>query len=280
MAFIDRIISPDEKLIGILPIHWIYGARGIAWFTLWITIGAVLAYAIRSTGVAGTLPFAVFFVCFMIGLVLMLSFVLMLLTTELGLTTKRVIYKKGWIRVDVRESDLEEIKAAQIDNGLLGRILNYGYINFDARFVENVALPAIADPYRYLKAFNEARSELKGDTMNIVLGDSNTNNVQPSAASKSVDEKSETPHDLSETRYDSIDPNPLAAAANVMEDVVDVDHNNPSAPVQHNHSAKPQAKPADLDHYQPVVFEPDIESRKKKLHDKILRVFKRKSRRS
>jgi hypothetical protein len=111
-----------------------------------------------------------FWLCALMGAVLFWLYFLMVVATEIGLTSKRIIYKKGLIFVTVKEGDLEEIKAAEIDHGYLGRIFNYGYLNLDARFVENVSLPAIGQPYRFIKALNDARSTLrKHDTMTVVL---------------------------------------------------------------------------------------------------------------
>ena len=31
MAFIKKIIGPDETLIGISTAHWVYGATGLVW---------------------------------------------------------------------------------------------------------------------------------------------------------------------------------------------------------------------------------------------------------
>ena len=179
MAFIDRVVGPDEKLIGIVSVHWIYALKGGLWF-LGLFLAGRYGYSLLTELLvmypqlqtnAAIMIFAnwFFWICTAIGALLCLFYIVMYLTTELGLTTQRVIYKRGWLMVDTKESDLEEIKAADVDNGIWGRFLTYGYIRFDARFVENVTLPAINDPYRFVKALNEARSTLKNDTMNPVL---------------------------------------------------------------------------------------------------------------
>lgn len=179
MAFIDRVVGPDEKLIGIVSVHWIYALKGGLWFLGLFLLGhygaSLMAQVVANfPSFQGAEPLMVlgdsfFWICTGIGAILFLFYVIMYMTTELGLTTQRVIYKRGWFMVDTKESDLEEIKAADVDNGIWGRFLNYGYIRFDARFVENVTLPAINDPYRFVKALNEMRTRLKNDTMRPII---------------------------------------------------------------------------------------------------------------
>jgi hypothetical protein len=181
MAFIKRVIGPDEKLISMCSVHWFYGVIGLFWLFAFLALGAFLDAQFTSFysqspdsrifGAVNNIGNAMLWTCILIGVVLFLLYFIMLIATEIGLTNKRVIFKKGLLMVDVKEVDIEEIKAAEVDGGLLGRILNYGYIYFDARFVSNVTLPAIEDPYIFVKELNQARSVLKNDSMTVVLED-------------------------------------------------------------------------------------------------------------
>lgn len=264
MAFIERIVGPDEKLIGIMRVHWIYGAKGLMWFACFLVLGLFINNFIGGAidkidslahiDALILLSTYAFGVCALIGGVVLLFYVIMMATTELGLTSKRIIFKRGWLMVDVKESDLEEIKAAEVDNGVLGRILNYGYIVLDARFVDNTTLPAIGDPYRFIKASNEARSSLKeAPGMDFVDKDGRRKGKQ-----------SRTPH-ITEERYDALEHDAGAATAHMMDEAdSDVDE----------HSSQ---KSAQAPHEEPTVFKQDTKKRKRALHDKIIRAFKRKS---
>ena len=175
MAFITKIIGPDEKLVGIASIHWIYALKGVMWLFGFALVGFLIDqffifYGTRFLGSAAlVIGNRAFWITTSIGLVLSFFYLIMWIATEIGLTTKRVIFKKGLFFVDVKEVDLEEIKASDVDNGLFGVWLNYGYLLFDARFIENLRLPAIVNPYRFVKALNDMRSRLKADSMQPVL---------------------------------------------------------------------------------------------------------------
>lgn len=175
MSFVQKIIGPDEKLVGVAYIHWIYAMKGVVWLMFFMAMGIIFDfgftnYASRALGTAGfVIGNSGFWIFTVVGLVLSFFYFVMWIATEVGLTTKRVIFKRGLFFVDVKELDLEEIKATDIDNGLLGVPLKYGYIRFDARFVENITLPAIVKPYRFVQALNDMRSHLKEDSVQPIL---------------------------------------------------------------------------------------------------------------
>lgn len=179
MAFIKKIIGPDEALIGITSAHWIYGVIGIMWMA-GLTIAAValdyfsvgfLEYLFRGQGdfAADQIADALFWMLTVLGVVMFFFYLLMMVSPEIGLTSKRVIYKRGIIFVDVKEVDIDEIKAANVDNGLFGRFFNYGYVLFDARFMPNMSLPAISNPYLFVRVLNDARSKLKEESITGIL---------------------------------------------------------------------------------------------------------------
>lgn len=179
MAFIERMVGPDERLVGIARLHWIYGVKGLAWLGGMIMLGTVIDWTVLyllgasagnpALGGIVTLGNAGFWICLTIGAWLFLFYFIMLLATEVGLTTKRLIYKRGLIMVRTEGLDLEEIKGADVDNEILGRFLNYGSIHFDARFIGDMELPSIANPYQFVKALNDQRSQLKEMGTHIML---------------------------------------------------------------------------------------------------------------
>ncbi len=179
MSFVKKILGPDETLIGITSAHWIYGATGIVWLAGMMIIGLILdsyatgffGYLFRDSGAPAVniIGNVMFWMATALGIVMFFFYILVMISLEVGLTSRRIIYKRGLIFVDVKEVDLEEIKAADVNNGWFGRFLNYGYVILDARFVTGVDLPAIAKPYRFVNALNEARGEMRHDSMTVIV---------------------------------------------------------------------------------------------------------------
>lgn len=76
---------------------------------------------------------------------------------EYVLTNKRVINKYGIIRRHVFELKLEKIESVRIDQGILGRILNYGSIIVLGTQSQS-GLDEIANPIGFRTAFNNQTS--------------------------------------------------------------------------------------------------------------------------
>lgn len=79
------------------------------------------------------------------------------LTTKVMLTSHRLVIKKGWIMVRINEVELEEIKAARVNQGTFGRFLGYGKVMLDARFVADYVLPVLKKPFDLVKLIHVLR---------------------------------------------------------------------------------------------------------------------------
>ena len=59
-------------------------------------------------------------------------------TTEYGITNTRVISKQGLIRRDIEEINLSSIESINVNQSIIGRILNYGTIIVSGRGTSKV----------------------------------------------------------------------------------------------------------------------------------------------
>lgn len=186
MAYIEKIVSKEEKLYGIARLHWIYILQGIGWFVVLAGLGwllnAALGYAVSSLARAtDSVAFPLFFsgaanwfsFFFMGGgALLFVLFVIKVMFTEIGLTDRRIMNKTGMIFIKVHQIDLEEIRGENLDLGLLGRFLGYGYLLLDCRFIGDVRLPAIENPERFLRGLHVLRAKGQ-DAMSVMVGKGN-----------------------------------------------------------------------------------------------------------
>lgn len=184
ISFIRDILEEDERLIMGSRLHWIYLMYGLGWFVFMVGIGLGANWMIMRYMSGGahdwTLQFGPFFVeaqyeifmwmCFGAGALLFLTYYIVYVATKVLLTSKRVIYKTGLIRIRIDETDLSDVRAVHIDRGLLGQLLGYGKLRMDCRFVDDVSLPYLKDPYRMLKGINEVRHHVQeeGNVVHVV----------------------------------------------------------------------------------------------------------------
>lgn len=183
MAYIHKIVGSDEKLIGIARLHWIYLIKGLLYlaacaFFAW-ALNALLFYGLsvlagilgQSASLLPLVALTTYLMPFMlsIGAIIFLFHLCKMLSTEIGLTSRRVIRKDGLIFVRVNEVDLEEIRGQNLDLGWFRRFLGYGYLNLDCRFIGDIKLPAIEKPERFLKALHKATADIS-DSLAKVMG--------------------------------------------------------------------------------------------------------------
>lgn len=254
MSFVRKVVGPDEKLIGISSIHWVYGFQGLMWLLGFLALGVLIQRGIGHlfagfadnpaiVGINIVSDYALW-TCTALGAIVFLVYFITMISAEIGLTTKRVIYKRGLLFVDVRQIDIEEIKSADVNNGLFGRFLNYGYVALDARFVANINLPAMADPYRFTKALNEMRSQQqRGDTMKIIL-EGGTDNVRVEGGGKAVPLKpAPVAHSLTDRRYKALDDDPIEAVGEVVDEAVQATgRTSEGSPRKHLEHKQPKLK--------------------------------------
>lgn len=169
--FINEACGADETLVLVARLHWIFIAKGVAGLVIFLLFSLLIDHGSSRLMLAmddrgqDNLAFIAFkmggyaqYVCLFMGLALLCIYLSAFMTTTIGLTTRRLMLRRGVLFVKLTNIDLEEIKGEYVDHGMLGRFFNYGEIHMDARFVQNFYVPNIADPYHLLRALNEARA--------------------------------------------------------------------------------------------------------------------------
>lgn len=72
-------------------------------------------------------------------------------TSEYGITDKRVLMKTGWIQRNALEIFLDKIEAVNVDQTIIGRILNYGTIIIVGTGGTQDPFFNVPDPLRFRK---------------------------------------------------------------------------------------------------------------------------------
>ena len=84
-------------------------------------------------------------------------------SVELAVTTKRIIVKHGFVRRQTVEINLNKVESIQVEQGLLGRLFNFGTLIVSGTGTSHAPLIGIAEPMGFRKAFIEAQDGAKGD---------------------------------------------------------------------------------------------------------------------
>jgi uncharacterized membrane protein YdbT with pleckstrin-like domain len=121
MSYVQSVLQPGEQVRRISSIHWIVYWPGIAAALL-----AVVAYSLSETRVLPGLWRYTGYALALVAVVLLIKQWLELWVTEIAVTDRRIIYKKGLIRRQTNEMNMDKVESVQIDQSILGRLLGYG----------------------------------------------------------------------------------------------------------------------------------------------------------
>lgn len=122
MGYIESNLMQNEQVVHRGEIHWIIFIPGI----LGIIIGFFLFGIGAQSGAALILLFGIFIVILAIyGLI---KAFITKISTELAVTSKRVIAKTGFIRRNTVELNHRKVESFNVEQGILGRIIGFGTI--------------------------------------------------------------------------------------------------------------------------------------------------------
>ena len=146
MSYIEHSLGRSERLLYLAHFPWFYTAG--AWAALLGFVAcAFVAYGLGQTEIAAGLALA--------GLVLFVTVMLPLRTTEIGVTNQRFILKRGLIWRATHELQLRAIEEVNLEQGVIGRLLDFGRLQLHGTGVDDIRLPALADPLGLRKALQD-----------------------------------------------------------------------------------------------------------------------------
>ena len=129
MKYVERVIQPGETVQYLSTIHWIVYVPSI----LFIMVGAIGLALMAKSGadplaLSLTLPLVLTGAACIAGLLSFIHAWFKRWTTELAVTDRRIIYKRGFIRRHTIEMNMDKVESVDVDQSFWGRILNYGTI--------------------------------------------------------------------------------------------------------------------------------------------------------
>ena len=130
MSYIDDSLIEGEKLVHRARVSW-WSQFGL------IVLGIVLLVVV-------------------IGLFFLIAAWINVRSTEIAITSKRVIAKFGFIKRDTVEINLDKVEALRVEQGFFGRMLNFGTIFMSGAGTSVAPMKNIADPLVFRRKFMEA----------------------------------------------------------------------------------------------------------------------------
>jgi membrane protein YdbS with pleckstrin-like domain len=156
MSYIDDSLAPNEELIYRARFHWLHKAG--AYITLAVAVVMALVCVALGNGLPALIAAAIVTV---LGLVIFVAMMMPIWTTEIGVTNHRFIFKRGWLHRTTDELQLSSIEEVNLEQGAVGRLLNYGRLVLHGTGVNDIKLPPLADPVGLRRALQEGMGAAK-----------------------------------------------------------------------------------------------------------------------
>ena len=155
-SYVESVLADGEKIVHRAAIsHWRYALNYLVG-ALFVAGG--LYGIVAASGRDGISPM-IAMVPLAIGLILIVVALIRRLTTELVLTDRRIITKSGLISRNTVEMNLAKIESIHVNQGLLGRILDYGDVTVVGTGASLEPLRAIANPLQLRRKLGEVTQE-------------------------------------------------------------------------------------------------------------------------
>ncbi|MEM8786476.1 MAG: PH domain-containing protein [Pseudomonadota bacterium] len=130
MKYVKRTLADDEIVLEEAKFHWTYNFMSVVWLVLfgWIIIGIVMAIYRTVDEI----------------------------TTELVITNRRFVYKRGFIIRHTNEFALDRIESVVLRQGFLGRMLGFGDLVIRGSGIGEIELPTIGRPLEFRRSLINA----------------------------------------------------------------------------------------------------------------------------
>jgi uncharacterized membrane protein YdbT with pleckstrin-like domain len=133
-SYIDGALIKDERVIYVGHI------------SLW-SLAPLIALGFLTVGLFG------------LGIIFWVVAFIRYKTTELAFTNKRVIAKFGFISRSTIELNINKVESIQVQQGILGRIFNFGTLIISGAGNPQAPILGISEPMAFRRAFMEAQED-------------------------------------------------------------------------------------------------------------------------
>ncbi|MGJ4993189.1 PH domain-containing protein [Bradyrhizobium sp. HKCCYLS3077] len=148
--YIDEILQPGEKVLYSTNAHWMFYLPAVgAWI---VVFGLLVASRMTLNDNLVMLSLATAAVIAVVALYWTVRAWFHRLTTETDVTNRRVVHKTGFIRRRTFEMALDKVESVDVNQTIMGRVLNYGDVTILGVGEGKETIATIAEPLAFRNA--------------------------------------------------------------------------------------------------------------------------------
>ena len=123
MSYVEKVLQPGEEIKHVSHITWIVYMPGLILIVVGIC-GLILFVSNQTPSILGATTGLIF----LVGAASLFQAWFRRWTTEIAVTNRRIIYKRGFIRRHTIEMNMDKVESVDVDQPIMGRIFDYGTI--------------------------------------------------------------------------------------------------------------------------------------------------------
>lgn len=150
MSYVERVLQPGETLLHKSKLHWLIYLPVVPFLAI-VALGAALYSSMQNQPGADqtTVPLGLMAVGAVGAILTWLRAWIRRVSTELAVTDRRVIFKRGLVRRHTVEMNMDKVESVDVDQSILGRIFNYGDVTVRGTGASIEPLRMIEDPLEF-----------------------------------------------------------------------------------------------------------------------------------
>ncbi len=125
MSYVQKILEPGESVTHVTRTHWLVYLPAI--FLLLLGIAALASSSYVSADLAAVPQIAGAMLILLAAISWLPAFIRRW-TTELAVTNRRIVFKSGLFRRHTMEMNTSKVESVDVDQSVMGRILDYGTV--------------------------------------------------------------------------------------------------------------------------------------------------------
>ncbi|MEO1252440.1 MAG: PH domain-containing protein [Pseudomonadota bacterium] len=164
MSYVRKTLAGGEDILHRANFNWTYSFFPVMWFALGASTLVLFAYLQFVVGLSYAdlqIGWYSAYVAAFSGGVILVNHMIILITTEIVVTTFRFVYKTGLISRNTQEVSLNKIEEITLHQTVVGRFLGFGKLVLRGTGVGVITLPDLDNPIQLRKIIENAKYSLR-----------------------------------------------------------------------------------------------------------------------
>src|SRR5580704_484567 len=128
IRYIDDVLQPGETIRPATPVSWVGYLPGLFLGLVALVLLIFIAPQSQASAALALAGWIAVAAAFLVGAFLLIKHWFLRWITEVAVTDRRIVYKTGFINRSSVEMNMDKVVSVDVEQSILGRLLNYGDI--------------------------------------------------------------------------------------------------------------------------------------------------------